>query len=78
MYFFSGEAMWETVSPARAEISSNWGTLADLLEFCALPAAQLSTKTNDAAARKVRFLLRIGPNAPFTLSCRLARCPSPR
>ena len=75
MYFFSGEAMCETVSPARAEISSNLGTRADELGFCALLAAHTTTNMNADAVGKMRFLLRLSPNAPSTLSCRLAHCP---
>jgi hypothetical protein len=39
MYFLSGDAIWETVSTARTEISSKVGTGGAILGLCAIPEA---------------------------------------
>src|ERR1700722_4431137 len=51
IYFFSGEAMWETVSPAEAEISSKTGTASPDFGLCAFPAkARIAIPGNNAEA----------------------------
>src|ERR1700678_924551 len=60
MYFLSGEAMCETVSPARSEMSSKVGTGAVGFEFCALltmPSAPINAKAIEKIKGERRALV---------------------